>query len=184
MPFSPRKALPLVLILTFAACSSSQPPAVHVDPSDARAGAKTHGETPSTTTPTTVDAEAVFRWNATIVLQAEAKDQTEKRVSNMPRNIPTKYSGPHVVYPPSFQPCDGAYPPCWRVGTESGGNYNAYNPGGCGGSGCYGKWQFSGEWAGKLGLPADLSTATPAQQDEAARQLWNGGAGCSNWAAC
>lgn len=89
-----------------------------------------------------------------------------------------------VTYPASYQPCDGEYPPCWRVATESGGDYNAYNPGGCDGRGCFGKWQFSGEWACKLGLPCDLRTATPAQQDEAARLLWNGGAGCRNWAAC
>lgn len=87
-------------------------------------------------------------------------------------------------YPASYQPCGGEYPPCWRVATESGGDYGAYNPGGCDGHGCFGKWQFSGEWAGKLGLPLDLRTATPQQQDEAALLLWNGGAGCSNWSAC
>lgn len=94
---------------------------------------------------------------------------------------------PRTQYPPSYQPCDGEYPPCWRVQTESRGDYNAYNPTGCysrGRSGCYGKWQFGWFWGGRLGLPLDLSTATPAQQDEAARLLWNHGAGCSNWSAC
>lgn len=85
----------------------------------------------------------------------------------------------------SLSPCGGGdYPPCSVAQRESGGNYNAVNWGGCGGSNCYGKWQFSGEWAGQLGLPTDLQNATPAQQDEAARLLWNGGAGCGNWAAC
>lgn len=86
--------------------------------------------------------------------------------------------------PASFGPCGGDYPPCYRVGTESRGDYSAYNPGGCAGHGCYGKWQFSGAWAGKLGLPTNIATATPAQQDAAAKQLWNHGAGCGNWAAC
>lgn len=84
----------------------------------------------------------------------------------------------------SLQPCGGSdYPPCYVAQRESGGSYSAYAASGCHGP-CYGKWQFDGRWAGKLGLPADLSTATPAQQDEAARQLWNHGAGCSNWSAC
>lgn len=84
----------------------------------------------------------------------------------------------------SMQPCGGDLPPCDVKKRESGGNYNAYNPTGCDGRGCFGAWQFSEEWAGKLGLPKDLRTATPQQQDDAARTLWNGGAGCANWAAC
>lgn len=84
----------------------------------------------------------------------------------------------------SLEPCGGDLPPCYVKARESGGSYTAYNPNGCGGYSCYGAWQFSGAWAGKLGLPLDLSTATPAQQDEAARRLWANGAGCSNWGAC
>lgn len=84
----------------------------------------------------------------------------------------------------SLEPCGGDLPPCWVAQRESGGRYDAVNWGGCGGRNCYGKWQFSGAWAGELGLPADLLTATPEQQDAAARQLWAGGRGCSNWAAC
>lgn len=87
----------------------------------------------------------------------------------------------------SQAPCGGGYPPCWVAERESHGDYNAFNPTGCysnGRSGCYGKWQFGWFWGGKLGLPDDPATATPAQQDAAAMELWNGGAGCSNWAAC
>lgn len=81
--------------------------------------------------------------------------------------------------------CGGTeYPPCEVAWRESRNTYDAYNPTGCGGNGCYGRWQFSGAWAGQLGLPADLSTATPEQQDAAARELWAGGAGCSHWAEC
>jgi hypothetical protein len=86
--------------------------------------------------------------------------------------------------PTSPGPCGGDYPPCQVAQRESGNSYTAINPGGCGGQGCYGRWQFSGAWAGKLGLPLDLTQATPQQQDEAARLLWNHGAGCSNWSSC
>ena len=90
-----------------------------------------------------------------------------------------------TTWPASYLPCGGTeYPPCLTVQNESGGDYQAFNPTGCDGRGCYGKWQFSGEWAGELGLPLDLSAATPQQQDAAARLLWNHGAGCSNWSAC
>lgn len=83
-----------------------------------------------------------------------------------------------------LEPCGGDLPPCWVKARESGGNYGAVNWGGCGGANCYGAWQFGGFWAGKLGLPEDIINATPEQQDEAARILWAGGAGCGNWAAC
>lgn len=92
---------------------------------------------------------------------------------------------PPATISPSLEPCGGTdYPPCYVAARESGGDYGAYNPHGCDGHGCYGKWQFSGAWACRLGLPCDLATATPEQQDNAARILWNGGAGCSNWGAC
>lgn len=82
-------------------------------------------------------------------------------------------------------PCDGDLPPCWRIyGTESGGRWDAYNPGGCSGTGCFGPYQFGGFWAGKLGLPNDLRATTKEQWINAARQLWNHGAGCGNWSAC
>lgn len=85
----------------------------------------------------------------------------------------------------SGAPCDGDLPPCWRIiGTESGGRWDAYNPGGCSGTGCWGPYQFGGSWAGKLGLPNDLRKATKEQWVNAARTLWNGGRGCANWSAC
>lgn len=101
-----------------------------------------------------------------------------------PVPVPTYANAYANAYPVSLQPCGGDLPPCYVKQRESGGNYGAVNWSGCGGRGCFGAWQFSGEWAGKLGLPLDLTQATPAQQDEAARILWNHGAGCSNWSAC
>lgn len=72
--------------------------------------------------------------------------------------------------------CGGDLPPCWVMNRESGGNPNAYNPTGCGGRGCYGKWQCD---------PHSCNgTGTEAQQDAAAAALWDHGRGCSHWAAC
>lgn len=92
----------------------------------------------------------------------------------------------------SLAPCGGDLPPCWVKARESHGNYGAVNSSGCRWTdksgtvhvGCFGAWQFGTMWAGRLGLPDDLSTATPAQQDAAARELWAGGRGCGNWGAC
>lgn len=96
----------------------------------------------------------------------------------------------------SMEPCGGDLPPCRVKYRESRGDYSAYNPTGCKatiqrndgssvtGQGCYGAWQLGWFWAGTHGLPDDLSQATPSQQDTAARELWNGGKGCGNWAAC
>lgn len=110
---------------------------------------------------------------------------TEPPQATVARSAPVSPpSPPRTSWPASYQPCDGEYPPCWRVETESHGDYNIVNWGGCGGRNCYGKWQFSGEWACKLGLPCDLTLATPTEQDEAAKLLWNHGQGCGNWSAC
>lgn len=102
--------------------------------------------------------------------------------------IPPPAVTPTTVAPapeaPTVGGCGGDLPPCYVVARESGGSYTAVNATGCGGNGCFGKYQFSGAWAGKLGLPADIARATPAQQDAAARELWADGAGCSNWSAC
>lgn len=116
-----------------------------------------------------VHAIQVRRWNETVWWNtvAAAPGLVSKRISS-----------------PNRTGVATDLPPDWVIQRESGGDYAAFNPTGCGGAGCYGRYQFSGEWAGKLGLPADLSTATPAQQDAAARELWNGGAGCGNWDAC
>jgi hypothetical protein len=75
-------------------------------------------------------------------------------------------------------PCGPEFdlPPCWVMDRESGGDINAYNPTGCGGRGCRGKWQCD---------PRTCSgTGTEEQQDAEARALWNHGAGCAHWQAC
>jgi len=63
---------------------------------------------------------------------------------------------------------------------ESGGNIRAQNPS----SSASGKWQFiDSTWAGYGGY-AHAKDAPESVQDEKARQLWAGGAGCSHWSAC
>jgi hypothetical protein len=102
-----------------------------------------------------------------------------------PATIPT--TPPTMPNLPALEgdvPCGGDLPPCYVVQRESGGTWDAYNPTGCSGTGCWGPYQFGGFWAGKLGLPSDLSTTTKEQWVNAARLLWNHGAGCGNWAAC
>lgn len=74
--------------------------------------------------------------------------------------------------------CGPAYslPPCGVMMRESGGDPGAYNPTGCGGRGCNGKWQCD---------PRTCSgTGTEEEQDEEARELWDDGRGCAHWSAC
>ena len=130
--------------------------------------------------------------NVALVRDATRQETVRKAayliaVSKIPVRIGTAVSVSHGAWTATGggAPCDGDLPPCWRIyGTESGGRWDAYNPGGCSGTGCWGPYQFGGFWAGKLGLPNDLRTTTKEQWINAARILWAGGRGCSNWSAC
>ena len=52
------------------------------------------------------------------------------------------------------------------------------------GSGASGKWQIMpGSWGGYGGYQ-NAADAPESVQDDRARQIWAGGAGCSAWAAC
>ena len=83
-------------------------------------------------------------------------------------------------WPSSLYPCGGDLPPCYVKQRESGGDYNAQNPT----SSASGAWQFlDSTWAG-FGGYARAVLAPPEVQDEKARLLWAGGAGCSHWSAC
>ncbi len=76
--------------------------------------------------------------------------------------------------------CGGSLPPCWVMMRESRGDIHAENPT----STASGKWQIvDGSWGGSGGY-SHASQAPEAVQDERARQLWAGGAGCSHWSAC
>lgn len=77
--------------------------------------------------------------------------------------------------------CGGPLPPCGVMQRESGGNTRVYNQQG---SGASGKWQMMpGTWNGYGGY-ANAADAPESVQDERARQIWAGGAGCGHWSAC
>lgn len=88
--------------------------------------------------------------------------------------------------------CGGILPPCWVLVRESGGRYDAINLNGCGGRGCFGRWQFDPRtWdatAGRAGRPDLIGVrpdrASPEDQDLIAAALWDDGRGCAHWAAC
>jgi len=87
-------------------------------------------------------------------------------------------------WPVSLLPCGGDLPPCAVKQRESGGNYNAVNPNGCGGFSCGGAWQFDVRTWNNFGGYPRAELAPPEVQDEKARQLWAGGAGCGHWGSC
>jgi uncharacterized coiled-coil protein SlyX len=72
----------------------------------------------------------------------------------------------------------GSLPP-WRIiNCESGGSYTKKNPN----SSASGRYQFiDSTWRAVTGLPGSARDYPPSVQDEAARKLWNGGKGASNW---
>ena len=83
---------------------------------------------------------------------------------------------------PPYRPgqCGGTLPPCYVMMRESRGNIRAQNPR----STASGKWQFlDSTWRRHRGY-AKARHAPEWVQDERARQLWNGGRGCSHWNAC
>lgn len=91
--------------------------------------------------------------------------------------------------------CGGDLPPCWVLARESGGDPRVWNGGcyapvgwqgrsPCGVSSASGLWQFiRSTWAGYGGY-LNAADAPPEVQNEKARQVWAGGAGCSHWSAC
>lgn len=73
--------------------------------------------------------------------------------------------------------CGGDLPSCAIMKVESrgpgypnGGDPNAVNPTGCGGRGCYGKWQFDPATSRGLGYDKTMDQYPVEVQDEAARQ--------------
>jgi len=108
--------------------------------------------------------------------KAESSAQPEARAVGQRRSGSTARASQ-----PSSGRCGGVLPPCYVMMRESRGSLTAQNPN----STASGKWQFlDSTWRSVTGLPGSASDYSKAQQDAAAAQLWDGGAGCSNWSAC
>lgn len=141
-------------------------------------------EPPSTTTaPTTVAPTTTEPPTTTVVEMAAAAAEPEpEEVAPEPEPATTTTRrAPARSANIALQPCGGDLPPCEVARRESGGDYNAYNARGCGGMGCRGKWQFDPPtWGGYAGV-WDPRDASPEDQDERARQIWDGGKGCRRW---
>lgn len=115
-------------------------------------------------------------------LRAEAARKAAARKLESARANPS--STPTRTTSPATGRCGGDLPPCWVMQRESGGSITAVNPTGCGGRGCYGKWQFDPRTWASFGGYSNAHLAPESVQDDKARQLWAGGRGCSHWAAC
>lgn len=84
--------------------------------------------------------------------------------------------------------CGGDLPPCYVMMRESKGYINLYY-GSCTyeckpGNSASGKWMFIRKTWGGFGGYRNAADAPESVQDAKARQLWNGGRGCSHWQAC
>lgn len=72
-------------------------------------------------------------------------------------------------------------PPASVLWRESRGNPTVWNQQGSSASGC---WQFlRGTWGGFKGYP-NAASAPVEIQNQRAKQVWAGGAGCRHWNAC
>lgn len=124
--------------------------------------------------------------------------ETQKFITQIQNNVrPTANAQGWIM---GTKSCGGSLPPCYVMNRESGGGYiNLWNGGGgpgctapygwtgkspCGSSSASGKWQFvRGTWA-RFGGYLNAADAPESVQDAKARQVWNGGRGCSHWRAC
>lgn len=127
-------------------------------------------------------------WQAELDRQAAERQAAERQAAERAAAV----AGSTQIETPAdtLGRCGGALPPCWVKRRESGGRYDAVNPTGCGGHGCYGAWQFDPRtWDAtvtRMGRPDLVGhyLASPDDQDAAAAYLWADGAGCGHWAAC
>lgn len=134
--------------------------------------------------------------------EAEAKAEDDRRIAREAAvraeavrkaaaaiSTPTTVRAAPVARTPAVESsgsgaCGGSLPPCSVMRSESGGNPRAVNRTGCGGRGCFGKWQFDPRTSAGLGYDLTMDQYPESVQDDAARSLWNSGRGCSHWDAC
>lgn len=106
---------------------------------------------------------------------AEAAAEAARMEAARPAPGPATTSGGNV---PSS--CDGHVVPAYIVQRESGCNYGAVNPTGCGGASCVGLYQFDLRHF-TSGACAGLDWHSPADQDECARRISNNGTNLRPW---
>lgn len=127
------------------------------------------------------EAEAARAAEAAAAEAQRVADEEAAARARVPvaRAAPAPASSSVSSWGSSLEPCGGDLPPCYVKMRESGGSYSARNP-----SGACGAWQIMpGTWNFFAGF-SSACDAPPAVQDEKARLLWAGGAGCGHWSAC
>lgn len=100
------------------------------------------------------------------------------------REVPQPQSDIHANGSVNGYPCGGDLPPCYVLYRESRGIPTVVEGHGSPYTHASGLWQFMpSTWNDFQGYPY-AAAAPPAVQNEKAREVWAGGAGCSNWVAC
>lgn len=185
------RALATVMLVVWLACVAAVGGAIIR--AEGGADLVTRGEDPVTITrptrapePTTTLPAGVDRIVVPVVQATVPPTMPPQPPTTLPVAEVTPVSDPPIV--PATVPaaadqsgrCGGDLPPCWVMMRESGGDPTAQNPT----STASGKWQFlDSTWAGFMGYEK-ARYAPEWVQDEKARQVWAGGAGCGHWSAC
>jgi hypothetical protein len=125
-------------------------------------------------------AVANYRHNVA-VLQAVARSRARQAREAASRGVRHE-TGAHGqrIQATGVGSCGGNLPPCYVMMRESRGSLTAENPV----STASGKWQFLDSTWGGYGGYSHAADAPESVQDARAREVWAGGAGCSNWSAC
>lgn len=192
-----RFAAPLLMLALMAACSDESPVASRdsrstnheaMSPAIGQTDQSVDDVTPTTEATTTTEAPVppttVVDWGP-VLCPALAHPAHHKPcpASVAPRPAPaasgasSTRSAPAPAAPGSGLDCGGSLPSCATMAVEStspaypnGGDPAAVNPTGCGGRGCYGKWQFDPVTSRGLGYDKTMDQYPVEVQDEAARQ--------------
>lgn len=184
--------LAISLLMGAGACSSA--PVQRVAPTTSTVpDPTTTTELPTTTTivpvETTTTTEPPYDWGPVICPSEPHPAHHEPCQGTRARSAPTEsYEAPspqsRTTRPSSGNGrCGGDLPPCYVMEAESGGDPNAVNADGCGGRGCFGKWQFDPLTSQSLGYSRPMNEYDEATQDQAARDLMARD-GCSQWSTC
>lgn len=186
-----RRFLAPVALVLLAACSGGSPAVVSRDSRFANHEAaslaigqadQSIDETAAVETTTTTEAPAA----AIETPPTTATTEAPARIAPIPTTAASRpsstRSAPVVAAPASSSggglDCGGSLPSCATMANEStsaaypkGGDPQAVNETGCGGRGCYGKWQFDPRTSASLGYDQTMDHYPVDVQDQAARDL-------------